>query len=373
MSDSLNDSLNDVAELKRFIVVHAKVQGLRAAEYQPLLNRITNDTDGAPGSWAVVWREAGEALEARGDLLGANRRYVLARFPFVDGPSRALAQERYVRAFARWSAAQHDLEPVKVHVVTPTGEHTVPCWATGLSATRPRPLVLICGGIVSVKEQWAPTLRLANKLGLAAVVLEMPGVGENTMPYDADSWRLLPAVLDTVADRADTNHTTALALSFSGHLALRCAVEDPRITGVITAGAPVGGFFTGDWWRGLPRVTADTLTHLARRPPGELAELALTGGQLDTLDIPVHYLASLRDEVVPREDLAMLRAHVARLRVQENDDVHGSPRHVLESRLWVMESLMRLTGRPAVSTALVGALRRALRGLQTRRSPAVGR
>ncbi len=84
--------------------------------------------------------------------------------------------------------------------------------------------------------------------------------------------------------------------------------------------------------------------------------------------VPVRYLASLRDEVVPPDDLALLRAHVRDLVVQENDDVHGSPAHVLESRLWVVESLMRLTGRPGGRTALVGALRRALRGFQNRRS-----
>ncbi|PRY34876.1 alpha/beta hydrolase [Umezawaea tangerina] len=360
--------MNDVAELKGFIVVHAKAQGLRPATYQPLLDRITGDEDGAPGSWAVVWREAGEALEERGDLLGANRHYVMARFPFVDGPSRALAQERYLRAFGRWSTAQRDFEPVEV----PVGDHVVRCWATGLSAAEPRPLVVICGGIVSVKEQWAPTLRLARRLGLAAVVTEMPGVGENTLPYDADAHRLFTGILDAVADRADTARTTALALSFSGHLALRRAAEDDRITGVITAGAPVGAFFTGDWWRGLPRVTADTLAHLAGRSPDELdkflPDLALTEDHLDAVRVPVRYLASLRDEVVPPDDLALLRAHVRDLVVQENDDVHGSPAHVLESRLWVVESLMRLTGRPGGRTALVGALRRALRGFQNRRS-----
>jgi hypothetical protein len=360
--------VNDVAELKRFIVVHAKAQGLRPAAYQPVLDRIATDDDGAPDSWAVVWRTAGDALEAGGDLMAAYRRYVVARFPFVDGPSRALAVDRYAQAFASWAAGQRDIEPLKVHA----GEHTVPCWATGLSDVEPRPLVVICGGIVSVKEQWAPTLRLANRLGLAAVVTELPGVGENGVPYDADAWRLFPSIVDAVAGRADTHRTTALALSFSGHLALRAAVADQRITGVITAGAPVRAFFTGDWWRRLPAVTADTLAHLTGCPADELDQvlpgLALTGEQLETLDIPVRYLASLRDEVVPQEDVALLRRHVRDLRVQENDDVHGSPRHVLESRLWVVESLMRLTGRPAARTALVGAVRRVLRGIQHRRS-----
>ncbi len=354
--------MNDIAELKHFIVVHAKAQGLRASEYQPLLDRIGSDTDGAPDSWAAVWRAAGEALEADGDLLEANRRYVMARFPYVDGPGRAGAQRSYLSTFERWSKTQQDIESLEVGV----GEGRVRCWATGLSASARRPLVLIMGGIISVKEQWAPTLRLANRLGLAAVVAEMPGVGENTMRYDRDGWRMITAVLDAVADRADAANTTALALSFSGHLALRCALTDRRIRGVITAGAPIGAFFTDDvWQRRIPQVTVDTLAHLAHTTPQELGGLlpglALTGDQLDALDIPVYYLASRRDEVIPPEDLALLRRYVGDLHVLDNDDVHGSPRHALESRLWIVQSLMRLTGHQGIKPALLGALLRVLR------------
>lgn len=354
--------MNDIAELKQFIVVHAKAQGLSATEYQPILDRIGSDTDGAPDSWAAVWRAAGEALEDGGDLLEANRRYVMARFPYVDGPGRAGAQASYLSAFERWSKTQHDIESLEITVCG----GRVRCWATGLDATAPRPLVLIMGGIISVKEQWAPTLRLANRLGLAAVVAEMPGVGENTMRYDTDSWRMITAVLDAVSDRADVANTTALALSFSGHLALRCALTDRRIRGVVTAGAPIGAFFTdAEWQRQVPRVTVDTLAHLAHTPSEELGRflpgLALIEDQLKALDIPVYYLASRRDEVIPPEDLAMLRRNVRDLHVLDNDDVHGSPRHALESRLWIVQSLMRLTGHQGIKPALLGVLLRLLR------------
>jgi pimeloyl-ACP methyl ester carboxylesterase len=362
--------MNDILELKQFIVVHAKAQGLSAAEYQPILDRIHSDDDGAPDSWATVWREAGDELEARGKLLDANHRYVMARFPYVDGPGRARAQRSYLDAFERWTREQRHFEPLTVGV----GDDRVHCWTTGLSATEPRPLVLIMGGIISVKEQWAPTLRLAHRLGLAAIVAELPGVGENTLRYDADSPRMISAVLDAVADRADVHRTTALALSFSGHLALRCALDDRRIRGIITAGAPVSAFFTDRTWQDqLPRVTVDTLAHLAHSTPDALAELlpplALSAADLAALDIPVYYLASRRDEVIPPEDLALLRAHVRDLHVLENDDVHGSPHHVLESRLWIVQSLMRLTGRQGFLPTLLGALLRLLRrrSLRTQR------
>ncbi|WP_433261697.1 alpha/beta fold hydrolase [Actinosynnema sp. CS-041913] len=347
-----------MAELKRFIVVHAKAQGLRPAAYQPVLDGIDSDVDGEPRSWATAWRASGEALERAGRALDASRRYVMARFPYVDGPARRDAQERYLRLFVRWAAAQRDVRPLEVRV----GDAVVRCWTTGLSAAAPRPLVLIMGGIVSVKEQWAPTLRLADRLGLAAVVTEMPGVGENALRYGPDSHRMISAVLDAVSDRADASRTTALALSFSGHLALRCAVEDRRIAGIVTAGAPVSAFFTDRRWReGVPRLTTDTLAHLTGEPADALDDLlpalALTTDQLDALDVPVRCLVSGRDEVIPPDDARLLRDHVRDLRVQQNDDYHGSPRHVLDSRLWVVESLLRLTGGRGLRPALVRGLR----------------
>lgn len=355
--------MNDVAELKRFIVVHAKAQGLRPAAYQPVLDGIDSDVDGRPGSWAMAWRSSGETLERDGKSLDATRRYVMARFPYVDGPARLRAQDGYLRVFGHWASGQRGIRPLEVSV----GDGVVRCWTTGLSADKPRPLVLIMGGIISVKEQWAPTLRLADRLGLAAVVTEMPGVGENTLRYGVDSHRMITAVLDAVAGRAEVGQTIALALSFSGHLALRCAVEDHRIRGVITAGAPISAFFTDEQWRGqVPRVTLDTLAHLTGRSDDALGELlpqlALTTDQLGALDIPVCYLASGRDEVIPPRDPELLRTHVRDLRMQENDDYHGSPRHVLDSRLWVVESLMRLAGIRGLRPALV----RGLRGLSRR-------
>src|SRR6185369_11819876 len=115
--------------------------------------------------------------------------------------------------------------------------------------------------------------------------------GENTLTYGPDSSRMLSALLDAVADRADVTHTYPIAMSFSGHLALRCAMTDARIRGIVTVGAPTSRFFTdAGWQRGLPRVTTDTLAHLAHTDPqdipGGLARWALTGDDLAALDIP---------------------------------------------------------------------------------------
>jgi hypothetical protein len=349
--------MNDIDELERFIGVHSRAQGLPPELCEDVLGRVTHDGSG-PGSWVGEWSLAARAAEQEGAWLVACQCWNTARFPFVDGPDRAEALERCVAAFDRWRAEHAPaIERVDVELTEPKGR--VRCWAAGLSATEPRPLLVLMGGIVSIKEQWAPALLQAEQLGMAMVVTEMPGVGENTLCYDEDSWLMLPAVLDALADRADVAHTYASAMSFSGHLTLRCASRDPRIRGVVTAGAPIAEFFTDTaWQRVVPKVTVDTLIHLTRLAGASPQELfthlrpwALTGELLAGLRIPLGYTVSLRDEIIPAGDVRVLREHVPDLSLNEYDDVHGSPSHVDETRMWAVRTILGMRAREAGVTA----------------------
>ncbi|MFF2660060.1 alpha/beta fold hydrolase [Kitasatospora sp. NPDC058032] len=350
--------MNDVEELKSYVGVHAR--GQRIARYQEVLDRIRTDGSG-PGSWVHEWVAAGQQLERRGRHLEASRHYLMARFPFVDGPDRKDALDRAAASFERWSTGR-DVSRLEVDV----DGGRVGLWQSGLSPVDRRPLLLVMGGIVTVKEQWAPVLPVFRRMGMAAVALEMPGTGENPLRYGPESWRMLSGVLDALRGRADVANTYALTLSFSGHLALRCAVDDPRIRGVVTAGAPVAGFFTDRaWQRALPRVTVDALAHMAATDPGEvldsLAGCALTDAQLSGLDVPVRYISSLRDEIIPPGDVARLRAHLRDLEVVEYDDVHGAPDHAVENQLWCARSLLRMRGVRSLRGAVIGGLWRARR------------
>jgi pimeloyl-ACP methyl ester carboxylesterase len=346
--------VNDIDELKQYIGVHA--EGLEIDGWQQLLDRITGDGSG-PGSWAGEWSARGDALEREGRHLEASRHHLMARFPFIDGAARQDAYEKALANFERWRAGQ-DIHRLDVDVKG--GQ--VGCWTSGLSAQRPRPLLIIMGGHLTLKEQWAPALPVFARLGFAVVSTELPGVGENEAAYDADAWRFLPALLDALADRADVSHTYAFAMSFSGHLALRCAMEDPRIRGVVTAGAPISHFFTDTaWQRQLPAVTVDTLVHLTGESVEGLRDWALPAERLAALEIPVAYLASLRDEIIPPDDLRALRAHVRDLRLLTHDDVHGSPAHAEENRLWMAWALLRMRSPLDPRTAVIGLMWRAAR------------
>ncbi|MGP4028927.1 2-oxo acid dehydrogenase subunit E2 [Actinomadura sp. 3N407] len=350
---------NDVGELKQFVLAHTR--GQKVVHHEEVLARIRTDSDGE-GSWTAEWSRSAEELERDGRLLDACRHHSMARFPFVDGPARRKAQEETVRTFDAWRRQDKDIERLEIDL--PTGR--VAAWATGLSDGARRPVMVVSGGIVTVKEAWAPTLAAVRRLGMAGIVTEMPGVGENTLPYDGDSWKMLSHLLDHVSDRADTANSYALALSFSGHTALRCALEDGRIRAVLTAGAPVHGFFTDRAWQaGLPRLTVETLAHLMGEKPeaalDRLREWALRPDQLRALNVPVRYVACERDEIIPSSDIALLREHVRDVEFLIHDDVHGAPAHAAETQLWLVRSLLQARGGKASAALAIGLLYRLAR------------
>ena len=209
---------NDVAELKEYVLAHASAQNLSADH---VLSRITTDGDG-PGSWTREWVRAGETLERDGDLLAAATHYNLARFPYVDGPARAEALRRCVTVFDRWRRDVPGIERLELDL--PGGR--VYAWAAGLSATERRPVVLMVGGIVSIKEQWAPVLTTpgvsfvnlqygdcAEELALARDELGVelwtpPGID---LKQDLDDLAALTCALDLVLGFANATSNIAAA------------------------------------------------------------------------------------------------------------------------------------------------------------------
>ena len=74
-----------------------------------------------------------------------------------------------------------------------------------------------------------------------------------------------------------------------------------------------------------------------------LGKFALGPEQLSDLRIPVRYVLSSRDEIIPGADAELLRRHApGDVRFKTFDDVHGSPAHLAATRRWLLSSLLRL-------------------------------
>ncbi|GAA3947048.1 hypothetical protein GCM10023085_31570 [Actinomadura viridis] len=322
---------DELRELSELVVLHARATGMSPRHCRRVLSRV------GPDSWAEVWSAEARRHEARGAHLAACRHYNLARFPFVDGPEREKAAAASVDAFDRWRRARGGIDRLEFDI----GGRVV-CWVSAPDP-RPRPLLIVTGGIVSAKEQWAPILARARALGATIAVTEMPGVGENALRYDAASPRLFTELIDRLSTRADAARTHLVALSFSGHLAIRAALDDARVRAITTVGAPIRHTFAPDHWPRLPRTTVRTLAHLTGLPEERLAaavqDWALTPGELDRLGIPLYYAAARHDEIIPAaRETALLARHVRGLRLIEFDDVHGAPDHLPLTRLWTVLS-----------------------------------
>jgi esterase FrsA len=350
-----------LAELGDLVLLHARAQGISPATCRRVLAEVTDTERDGPGSWSAAWQHA--AAEQRRDLPTC-RLYNLARFPYPATMGQRLAATRCVESFDSWRRARGGIERLEFPVL---GER-VPVWAS-VDDGQARPLLLVMGGIVSVKEQWAQFLLAARRLGMHVVVAEMPGVGENPLRYDVDSWRMLPALVDAVATTRAVTDCYGVLLSFSGHLGLRWAAREDRLRGLVTVGAPVTSLFTDrTWWSGVPLTTKRTLAHLTGWQVDELADhladFALSDDELAEVNIPVHYVVSGRDEIVPADESRRLARTLPQLSTVEFDDVHGSPAHLTDTKLWIVRALLEMSGGPGLArTALGGmlALRRTIR------------
>lgn len=344
-------------ELKDLVKLHARAQNVTQTYCQSILDRITHFEGNSPGSWVYEWSRDAPLLLRKARWLEATRLYNMARFPFISSAAQAQAYNSCVESFNQWLLTKPNLRKIKIG----TTEGSFNVYFANNSDKKNQPLLVVLGGIVSIKEQWIAFLEKANTLGMAVAVTEIPGVGENTLPYGPNAWKMFSILLDRLSPIADVNNTFLVAFSFSGHMAIRCALVDNRIKGISTVGAPIHHFFTDQtWWNEIPLTTKSTLAHLLRVEIDDLfsviSSMALYPSQLESLSIPLNYIFSRRDEIIPTAEKSFLQQHIPKLNLKEFDDVHGSPNHLQEMQLWIPLSILSQRSNLAIKTMVLRSL-----------------
>lgn len=330
----------DLAEMKEFVGLHVKSQRIDDRDFKDILDRIDAAAGDGPSSWVYEWMQLGERCLQDQHYEHAIQCFNFARFPYVDSGARQLALDRCVDTFQERILDKVSVKRDVVRVM----RYEVPVYSH--IPDKSLPLLIVLGGIVSIKEQWHKMLGIGRKLGYAVAVAECPGVGENPMRYDLDSPQLISAIIDHYHGRIAENDVLVLGLSFGGHLAMRAALDDSRITRIVTAGAPINHFFTDTlWWQRVPNITKQTLAHIAQCNEKALhdaiSSLALDIDDLQQLSIPVMYVMSLRDEIIPRGERGFLTKGLGRLELIEFDDVHGAPAFLPAVRQLILRELAR--------------------------------
>ncbi|WP_018014700.1 alpha/beta fold hydrolase [Teredinibacter turnerae] len=348
--------MNYLQELQELVALHARAQNMDMGRCRKILARINSVDKLGAGGWGSEWQREGDSDVAAGKFESAFQYYNLARFPYPVNEDMYASHEKCVTTFMSWATKKGlDLKRLSIRI----DSVDIPFYFS--SAGKNKPLLLVMGGIVSIKEQWQAFLWAAKKLGVSVLVAEMPGVGENKLVYDRSAYDFISELIDAVQDEADVSHTHIVAMSFSGNLALRQAMDDSRIRAITTVGAPVHQFFTdAQWWQQVPLTTKRTLAHLCKVDESEvfayISRFAIEGEELAALKIPVYYVRSVNDEIIPPGEKAMLVNNLASLSLREYQDVHGSPNHMSDLQKYVPFTVLKEAGTNKVAQTMLNVL-----------------
>lgn len=205
--------------------------------------------------WVPLWRGAGrrhedegDRLTAAGDHAGARRAYLraktyyaIARFPGEITPLKAEVSAECARAYRK--ACEHLDPPLEVVEVQCEGQ-AIRAHFRSPRAAAPVPAVLImCGADVFKEDRgWAAEMALDN--GLASLVMDGPGTGENPFPWDPKSVKAWMAAIDHLAQRreVDGSRIGAFGISRGGYSVMQLAGTYPeKVRAVVAiAGHPFG-------------------------------------------------------------------------------------------------------------------------------------
>jgi pimeloyl-ACP methyl ester carboxylesterase len=200
--------------------------------------------------WVPLWsglarryEDAGDRLEAAGDFAAARKAYLtakayysIARYPGAITPVKAAACADLARAYQKATAR---LDPPLEVVDVPCDGQAIRSHFRAPRSDRPVGAVLIMCGYDMFKEDrgWAGEFALAN--GLASLVMDAPGTGENPFAWDPASVRAWMAAVDWLAARpeVDANRIGAFGISRGGYSVMQLAGCYPEMVKAVVANA----------------------------------------------------------------------------------------------------------------------------------------
>ncbi len=222
------------------------------AELHALVAQVEATTE---DKWVPVWRSAGRRHEDAGDRMAAAGNheaaraeylkgktfYSIGRFPGEITPVKAEISADCARAYRK--ACAHLDPPLEVVEVTCDGL-SIKAHFRAPRVGGPVPAVLIMCGADMFKEDrgWAGEFALEN--GLASLVMDAPGTGENPFPWAPESVKAWVAAIDYLAARPEVNagQIGAFGISRGGYSVMQLAGTYPEMVHAVVAiaGHPFG-------------------------------------------------------------------------------------------------------------------------------------
>jgi hypothetical protein len=203
--------------------------------------------------WVPAWRavgrrheDEGDRLEQNGDLDDARREYLIAKTYYAIGrfPGEVSAVKRSISedcARAYRKACAHLDPPMQVVEVAHSGKTIRSHFRAPREASpsRPVPAVLImCGADVFKEDRgWAQDYCLDE--GMAALVMDAPGTGENPFPWAPESVSAWVSAINWLGARPEIRADSigAFGISRGGYSVMQLAGTIPDKVGAVVASA----------------------------------------------------------------------------------------------------------------------------------------
>jgi dienelactone hydrolase len=174
------------------------------------------------------------------------------------------------------------------------------------SAARP-PIVVMCMGLDSAKEEMESYESLFLARGLATLSFDGPGQGESEYDFAirGDYEVAVKAVIDWLETRndIDAGNIGLWGVSLGGYYAPRAAAFEKRVKACIGLSGP---YNFGEIWDSLPELTRETFRVRGKCASQDLARKhasALTmHGVARQIECPLYLVAGKQDRLVPWQD-----------------------------------------------------------------------
>jgi len=269
--------------------------------------------------WCAAWCRRAAVHEALGDEAmkqgyrysagehwsRAGVCYHFAKFVFVNDYAQMRAA--HLKAVACRNRALPYLEPAGERVEIPyLAGHLAGILRKPRGTERP-PVVVMCMGLDSAKEEMDSNEQTFLARGMATLVFDGPGQGEGEYDHAirGDYEAAVKAVVDYVETRADLDAARVglWGVSLGGYYAPRAAAYEKRIRACIALSGP---YDWADDWDGLPELTRETFRVRAKLKT--LDEAHAFGRTLTLkeaareITCPLFVVAGKQDRIVPWQD-----------------------------------------------------------------------
>ena len=294
------------------------VNGVPFADFHDVTDSIEKWED-----WCHAWSQRGEIHEALGREALAKKHYLsasenlnqaaacyhFAKYLFVQDLEQMRAA--HLRAVECYNLALPHFEyPGKRVEIPYEGKHLVGTLRMPPNVKRP-PLIIMCNGLDSSKEELDSFQLTFVKRGMAALAVDGPGQGEGE--YDFAIRADYEAVVGPIIDWAiantdiDADKIGLWGLSLGGYYAPRAAAFEKRIKACVALGGP---YDWGGVWDKLPPLTQDAFRVRSKSKDNaeakrKAAELSLAG-VAEKIECPMFVVSSGLDKLYPPSEAERL-------------------------------------------------------------------